>query len=381
MMKEKNLQKRKDRARIGKISGLIGILCNLILAGSKMAVGTLAGSMSITADGWNNLSDAASSIVTLTGFKLAEKPADREHPYGHARFEYLASLTVSVMILFIGFELAKSSLEKVWHPEAVEISLLSIAVLLVSMAGKLGMMLMNTKLGRMIDSTALLATAADSRNDVLTTGAVLLAALIEQRTGWRVDGIMGVFVAVFILLSGIGLAKETISPLLGEAVKADFRKELTQEILKAPMILGCHDLMVHDYGPGRRYASIHVEVDKEEDLMTCHEVIDQIERHCLERYDTNLVVHLDPVITDDKKINQTQEIVQHVLEEMEPRFALHDFRMYALDDKMKLVFDLIIPDAWLGKEEAIQKTLEKRLNEGQGQRYETDITFDPEPIE
>lgn len=381
MMKEKNLQKRKDRARIGKISGLIGILCNLILAGSKMAVGTLVGSMSITADGWNNLSDAASSIVTLTGFKLAEKPADREHPYGHARFEYLASLTVSVMILFIGFELAKSSLEKVWHPEAVEISLLSIAVLLISMAGKLGMMIMNTKLGKMIESTALLATAADSRNDVLTTGAVLLAALIEQRTGWRVDGIMGVFVAVFILLSGIGLAKETISPLLGEAVKADFRKELTQEILKAPMILGCHDLMVHDYGPGRRYASIHVEVDKEEDLMTCHEVIDQIERHCLERYDTNLVVHLDPVITDDKKINQTQEIVQHVLEEMEPRFALHDFRMYALDDKMKLVFDLIIPDAWLGKEEAIQKTLEKRLNEGQEQRYETDITFDPEPIE
>lgn len=380
-MKEKNLQKRKDRARIGKISGLIGILCNLILAGSKMAVGTLVGSMSITADGWNNLSDAASSIVTLTGFKLAEKPADREHPYGHARFEYLASLTVSVMILFIGFELAKSSLEKVWHPEAVEISLLSIAVLLISMAGKLGMMIMNTKLGKMIESTALLATAADSRNDVLTTGAVLLAALIEQRTGWRVDGIMGVFVAVFILLSGIGLAKETISPLLGEAVKADFRKELTQEILKAPMILGCHDLMVHDYGPGRRYASIHVEVDKEEDLMTCHEVIDQIERHCLERYDTNLVVHLDPVITDDKKINQTQEIVQHVLEEMEPRFALHDFRMYALDDKMKLVFDLIIPDAWLGKEEAIQKTLEKRLNEGQEQRYETDITFDPEPIE
>lgn len=381
MMKEKNLQKRKDRARIGKISGLIGILCNLILAGSKMAVGTLVGSMSITADGWNNLSDAASSIVTLTGFKLAEKPADREHPYGHARFEYLASLTVSVMILFIGFELAKSSLEKVWHPEAVEISLLSIAVLLISMAGKLGMMIMNTKLGKMIESTALLATAADSRNDVLTTGAVLLAALIEQRTGWRVDGIMGVFVAVFILLSGIGLAKETISPLLGEAVKADFRKELTQEILKAPMILGCHDLMVHDYGPGRRYASIHVEVDKEEDLMTCHEVIDQIERHCLERYDTNLVVHLDPVITDDKKINQTQEIVQHVLEEMEPRFALHDFRMYALDDKMKLVFDLIIPDAWLGKEEAIQKTLGKRLNEGQEQRYETDITFDPEPIE
>ena len=214
-MKQKDLQDSAKRAALGKLSGLVGIVCNVGLAGSKLAVGKLAGSMSITADGLNNLSDAASSIVTLTGFKLAEKPADKEHPYGHARFEYLASLTVSVMILFIGFELAKSSLEKVLHPVTVEFSLLSMIVLIASILVKAEMMIFNTRMGKRIDSTTLLATAADSRNDVLTTTAVLIAALVEHATGWKVDGIMGILVAVFILWSGIGLARDTISRFSG----------------------------------------------------------------------------------------------------------------------------------------------------------------------
>ena len=214
-MKQKDLQDSAKRAALGKLSGLVGIVCNVGLAGSKLAVGKLAGSMSITADGLNNLSDAASSIVTLTGFKLAEKPADKEHPYGHARFEYLASLTVAVMILFIGFELAKSSLEKVLHPVTVEFSLLSMIVLIASILVKAGMMIFNTRMGKKIDSTTLLATAADSRNDVLTTTAVLIAALVEHATGWKVDGIMGILVAVFILWSGIGLARDTISRFSG----------------------------------------------------------------------------------------------------------------------------------------------------------------------
>ena len=214
-MKQKDLQDSAKRAALGKLSGLVGIVCNVCLAGSKLAVGKLAGSMSITADGLNNLSDAASSIVTLTGFKLAEKPADKEHPYGHARFEYLASLTVSVMILFIGFELAKSSVEKVLHPVAVEFSLLSMIVLIASILVKAGMMIFNTRMGKRIDSTTLLATAADSRNDVLTTTAILIAALVEHATGWKVDGIMGILVAVFILWSGIGLARDTISRFSG----------------------------------------------------------------------------------------------------------------------------------------------------------------------
>ena len=214
-MKQKDLQDSAKRAALGKLSGLVGIVCNVGLAGSKLAVGKLAGSMSITADGLNNLSDAASSIVTLTGFKLAEKPADKEHPYGHARFEYLASLTVAVMILFIGFELAKSSVEKVLHPVAVEFSLLSMIVLIASILVKAEMMIFNTRMGKKIDSTTLLATAADSRNDVLTTTAVLIAALVEHATGWKVDGIMGILVAVFILWSGIGLARDTISRFSG----------------------------------------------------------------------------------------------------------------------------------------------------------------------
>ena len=214
-MKQKDVQDSAKRATLGKLSGLVGIVCNVCLAGSKLAVGKLAGSMSITADGLNNLSDAASSIVTLTGFKLAEKPADKEHPYGHARFEYLASLTVAVMILFIGFELAKSSVEKVLHPVAVEFSLLSMIVLIASILVKAGMMIFNTRMGKKIDSTTLLATAADSRNDVLTTTAVLIAALVEHATGWKVDGIMGILVAVFILWSGIGLARDTISRFSG----------------------------------------------------------------------------------------------------------------------------------------------------------------------
>ena len=214
-MKQKDVQDSAKRATLGKLSGLVGIVCNVCLAGSKLAVGKLAGSMSITADGLNNLSDAASSIVTLTGFKLAEKPADKEHPYGHARFEYLASLTVAVMILFIGFELAKSSLEKVLHPVTVEFSLLSMIVLIASILVKAEMMIFNTRMGKRIDSTTLLATAADSRNDVLTTTAVLIAALVEHATGWKVDGIMGILVAVFILWSGIGLARDTISRFSG----------------------------------------------------------------------------------------------------------------------------------------------------------------------
>ena len=214
-MKQKDVQDSAKRATLGKLSGLVGIVCNVCLAGSKLAVGKLAGSMSITADGLNNLSDAASSIVTLTGFKLAEKPADKEHPYGHARFEYLASLTVAVMILFIGFELAKSSLEKVLHPVTVEFSLLSMIVLIASILVKAEMMIFNTRMGKRIDSTTLLATAADSRNDVLTTTAVLIAALVEHATGWKVDGIMGILVAVFILWSGMGLARDTISRFSG----------------------------------------------------------------------------------------------------------------------------------------------------------------------
>ena len=291
------------RARIGKLSGAVGIICNCLLAAGKLIVGHMTSSMSITADGLNNLSDGASSIVTLLGFKLAEKPADRKHPYGHARIEYIAGLTVAVMILFIGLELGKSSVEKLIDPEPIEFSFTAVWVLFASILVKLFMMLFNLKMGRKINSNALLATAADSRNDVMTTSAVLAASIVEHFYDVRIDGVMGIAVSLFILYSGIKLAGETMSPLLGEGANPELQKQITDYINGCPMVLGCHDLMVHDYGPGRRYASIHVEIDKNEDPMACHARIDRMERECLKNYGTHLVIHYDPVVTDDPEVN------------------------------------------------------------------------------
>lgn len=243
-------EKSKKRTSIGKISGIVGIFCNCILAGSKIIIGNFAGSMSIAADGLNNLSDAASSIVTLIGFKIAEKPADKVHPYGHARSEYLASLTVAVMILFIGFELAKSSVEKILHPSPVEFSGAVLCVLLFSIVIKMGMAVYNYKMGRKINSMTLKAIADDSRNDVIATSAVLVATLAEHGMGYQIDGFMGLVVSLFVLYSGISLARETISPLLGEGADTELHDKLTKYIQSCDMVIGCHDLMVHDYDRG-----------------------------------------------------------------------------------------------------------------------------------
>ena len=374
----KDTKDAKVRLAYGNLAGIVGILCNVLLFVGKYLIGTIFGSIAIAADAINNLSDASSNIVSLIGFKLGSKKADEEHPFGHARYEYLAGLVVCVIIVAIGLSLAKESILKVIHPSEVDCNVLMIVVMLISIAVKLWMSIFNKKIGMKIESDTLIATAADSRNDVLTTTAVLIAALVEHATGWKVDGIMGILVAVFILWSGIGLARDTISPLLGEGVKSDFRKELTQEIMTYPMVLGCHDLMMHDYGPGKRYASIHVEFDKDDNLLACHEVVDQIERKCLEEYGTNLVIHLDPVITDDVEINRMQKLVRQWLADKDSRLAMHDFRMHSCDDKTKVVFDLVIPDELQGKEEEIKESLENFLNQGEGEEYQADITFDPE---
>lgn len=378
---KKGKEKRDSRAAMGKLSGLIGILCNLLLSGSKLLVGTMAASMSITADGLNNLSDAASSIVTLAGFKLAEKPADKEHPYGHARFEYLASLTVSVMILVIGFELAKSSVEKLLHPAEIVFSALSVWVLVLSILVKAGMMAFNGKMGKRLQSTALLATAADSRNDVLTTGAVLIATVTEHFTGLKIDGVMGILVALFILCSGIKLAKETVSPLLGEGVNPDLRKQLTDYINSCPMILDCHDLMVHDYGPGRRYASIHVEMDCHVDAMVAHEQIDRMERECLEEFETHMVIHYDPVVTDNAELDRLRELVSSLLRKKDERLSLHDFRLICHEHEKLLFFDVMIPDEFQGQEESLKGYLEAALLQQEKERYRLEITFDLETDE
>ncbi len=366
------------RARIGKLSGITGIACNVLLFGLKLLAGLISGSVSITADAVNNLSDAASSVVTLIGFKLAEKPADKDHPYGHARYEYLSGLAVAAMIIVIGFELGKSSVQKILNPAAVDFSVPVLIVLLVSIGIKLWLSLFNRKLGKKIQSSALLATSADSRNDVLATGAVLAAGLVEHFTHFQVDGYMGAAVALFILYSGAMMAKETISPLLGENASPELRNLIVETLKCEPLVLGYHDLMVHDYGPGQRFASLHVEMDQKEDPLLCHEIIDDIERACLRDHNVHLVIHYDPVAVGDPKTDALRAVVEQAIKGKDERMSLHDFRMVPGAGHTNLVFDVAIPMAWKGREDAIRQTIDSALSALEQGTYHTVITFDPE---
>ena len=365
------------RSAIGALAGAVGIFCNLLLFAGKLLAGTLSGSLSITADAMNNLSDASSAIVTLLGFRLAARPADEDHPYGHARFEYLSGLAVAVMIILIGFELGKSSVQKILNPTAVEFGILPAAVLLASILVKLWLSRFNADLGRRIGSTTLKATAADSRNDCISTGAVLIASLAEYFLRWRIDGFMGLGVAVFILVSGWNLARETISPLLGEAASPELKRLIVDYIEKQPHVLGYHDLMVHDYGPGQRFASLHVEMDVREDPLYCHELIDDMERECLRSHNIQLVIHYDPVVTDDPEMNSLRDRVARFFLEADGRMSIHDFRMVKGTGHTNLIFDVALPADLKGREKDLKRQLDAMLNEGSPVTYYTVITFDP----
>ena len=374
------MENSNERLNAGKRAGLVGILANALLFLAKLTVGSLSGSVSITADAMNNLSDAGSSVVTLLGFRLAQRPADEDHPYGHARYEYLSGLAVAVMILFIGFELAKSSVGKIIAPTEVRLDLVTVGVLVGSMAVKLWLSLYNHRLGKKIGSDTLLATAADSRNDVIATGAVLLSTVIGHFSGLMIDGYMGLAVAVFIFYSGIGLAKDTISPLLGESAGPEIREQILDQIRSQPMVLGYHDLMVHDYGPGRRFASIHVEMDHREDPLLCHEIIDDLERECWDSHQIQLVIHYDPVVTDDPEMDRIRDRVQSLLKAMDERLTLHDFRMVVSPGHTNLIFDIATPMELMKQKDALRRKLERDLNADAPTTYHTVITFDPAPF-
>lgn len=374
----RHLENPKTRTAIGRMSGTVGIICNMVLAALKLAVGILSGSVSITADALNNFSDAVSSVVTLIGFRLAERPADSEHPYGHARYEYLSGLAVAAMIIVIGFELAKTAVEKIFNPALVEVSVPLAVVLVGSILVKLWMSVFNYKLGKMIDSATLRATAADSRNDMIATAAVLLAAVLEYFIQLPLDGYMGLGVSLFILYSGVMLAKDTISPLLGEQVSPELRKQIVTLVESNPYVLGYHDLMVHDYGPGQRFASLHVEMDEKENPILCHEIIDDIERECLEQFNIHLVIHYDPVVTGDVELQTMRESVCTLLQEQDGRLTIHDFRMVKGAGHSNLIFDVALPRDLMGREMEIKHTLENALAAKHQGVYNTVITFDPD---
>ena len=369
-----------ERAAVGRLSSIVGVLCNLLVAAAKLAVGILSGSVSITADAMNNVSDATSSIVTFVGFKLAERPADEDHPFGHARYEYISALVVAGMILIIGFELGKSSVEKIFHPEPMAFSAALVPVLVGSILIKLWLSLFNTSLGKKIDSNALLATAADSRNDCIATAAVLVSALIEKATGACLDGYIGLAVSAFILFSGIEMAKETISPLLGQSASPELQALIVDYVSQQPKVLGYHDLYVHDYGPGRRFASLHVEMDRREDPLACHELIDDMERECFQSHGVQLVIHYDPVVTDDPELTRLHNLVDAILQSYDPRLTTHDFRMVEGSGHTNLIFDIVCPDDLRKQESYIRQVLCDGLSK-EDKTYYTVLTFDSEAFD
>ncbi len=342
------------RTAYGNLASIVGMACNILLCLGKLTAGTLFGSIAIMADALNNLSDASSNIVSLIGFRLASKAPDAEHPYGHARYEYLAGLVVSVTILAIGLSLGKESIGKVLHPTPVAFSWLSVAVLAASILVKLWMSGFNRKVGQLIGSETLLATAADSRNDVLTTSAVLLATVLCSLTGWDIlDGLMGVAVAAFILWSGWGLVMDTLSPLLGETPSPELVEHIEQTVMSYPGVLGMHDLMVHDYGPGHQFASLHVEFPAETDPLSAHDVIDNIERDFLKKDNLQVTIHYDPIVTSDAQVGVLRSRLMEKVRRIDPQLSIHDLRIVPGETHTNVLFDLVFPAGYTGDQNAV----------------------------
>ena len=338
-----DVKSEKVRGAYGKAASVMGIFGNVLLFVGKLAVGTISGSVAITADAVNNLSDASSNVVSLLGFKLAGKPADEDHPYGHGRFEYLSGLMVAVMILVIGVELMKGSVEKILNPTQVTLSIPLVIVLVGSIAVKLWMSVFNRRIGTKIDSQTLIATADDCRNDVISTSVVLLSTVIGHFTGLMLDGWMGAIVALFILISGFGLVRDTVDPMLGTAPTAEQVAAIKEKLESYPGVLGTHDLMVHDYGPGRQFASVHLEMDAKDDPLVSHDLIDNIERDFFKEENLHLVIHYDPVTTDDPRVELLKNRIMEIVHGMHDDMAIHDLRIVPGNTHTNVVFDCVVP--------------------------------------
>ena len=331
------------RQAYGQLCGAVGIGLNLLLFAGKLFAGTISGSIAITADAFNNLSDAGSSVVTLLGFRLAGRKPDPEHPFGHGRMEYISGLAVAGLILLMGVELGKSSLKKILSPEEIVSSPLVLAILAVSVAVKLYMFYYNRSLGKKIKSAAMSATATDSLSDAVSTTAVLIATLVGQLTGLNIDGWVGLLVALFILFSAYKAAKETLSPLLGQTPDPEFVDRIEQIVLSYPEVLNIHDLIVHDYGPGRMMISLHAEVSADGDLLQLHDVIDNAEHRLKKELGCMAVIHMDPIITNDAHTDALRMAVAEKVKAIDPRLTIHDFRTVSGPTHTNLIFDVVVP--------------------------------------
>lgn len=347
------------RTAYGVLASFVGIGCNLILFGVKLAVGLVINSISVMADAFNNLSDAASSIIGFVGVKMAEKPADEDHPFGHGRIEYISAFIVAFIVIQVGFSLFKTSIDKIRNPETMAFSLVSVVILVLSIGVKLWLAVFNRSLGKRIQSTVMMATSADALGDVLTTSATILSVVIFGVTGWNLDGFFGLAVSVVVMIAGVNIAKDTLAPLIGEPIDPSIYREITEFVEKYDGIIGTHDLIVHNYGPSCSMASIHAEVANYEPIEDSHEIIDRIERDCAKQLGIFLVIHMDPVETRDEKTIHLKTMVQEVLNSLDSRLTFHDFRVVNGAKRSNLIFDLVVPREY---NDAMRGTIKKKIS-------------------
>lgn len=367
----------KVRERYGTLSSVVGIVCNIILFVAKFAMGTIAGSIAIISDGFNNLSDCASCVVTLFGYKMAAKPADKDHPFGHGRVEYLTSLVIAIVIIMVGFELFTGSIDKVLHPTKVTFSYVVLATLIISIVVKVWMGLFNRKLGKKINSSVMLATSKDSMNDVVATSATVVALVASMWTDAPIDGIMGIVVSLFILLSGFDIVKETVDELLGQPADEELVTKLSEMVEENPYALGMHDLIIHSYGPGNLIGSVHIEVDGKGNIMEIHDVIDELERDIYEELGVRMTIHMDPVEMDNELLNECKNMMINIVKNINKDLSLHDFRMVTGPSHTNLIFDLVVPHDCKLNEKDIKTAINDSLKDKEI-KYYTVITFERE---
>ena len=373
-----NTSKVSVRTAYGVLASVTGIFCNILLFAAKWLIGYLLHSISVMADAFNNLSDAGSSIISLIGVKMAGKPADKEHPFGHGRIEYIAALIVAFLVMEVGFTFFKSAIAKIREPEELHFQAVSMLILFLSVAVKLWMGVFNKNLGKRINSQVMMAAAADSMGDVITTGATILSLIIFRITGWNIDGVVGIGVALVVMWAGVGIAKDTLEPLIGEAIDPQVYDQIKAFVEKYDGIVGTHDLIVHNYGPGRSMASIHAEVPNDVDIEKSHEIIDRIERDAKQTLGLFLVIHMDPVEMKDENVLKIRKVAEKILRELDPSCSLHDFRIVHGTRQINLVFDMVIPiDYDEERRNELPLLMMERLKQIDN-RYECVITVDYE---
>ena len=357
-----NYSDKKVRTSYGVLSSITGIVLNLILAGAKYAAGVISGSISITADAINNLSDAGSSIVSFFGVKISAKPPDKDHPYGHGRVEYISAFIVSFFVLFMGVELFKDSVDKIINPEPVKFSFLSLAILVISILCKLWLGVFNKNLGKKINSAPMMAVMKDSFSDCLATGVAAISIIVSAFSDINIDGYLGIVVAVFIFIAGFDILRETLGDILGRPPEAEFVEEITEKIMSYPHVCGVHDMIIHDYGPSCRFASVHAEVPSDEDIMELHDIIDGIERDIYNEYGMLTSIHMDPVVINDERINELRKMTQDAVERIDERLSIHDFRVVEGPSHTNLIFDVLLPSDMKCSDREICQKIEDELS-------------------